>query len=178
MPREQVSPEYNYEHRRQDTMFSRSVLLMIAVVLAELAVGQPLTEWSTLLGGSNDERCHFVHELSDGGFLIGASKATIGTYERFLKIYELNPDGSERWSQLSGDFLHTGYYAGCATGDGGYVMVGFQADPAEDWVAHAVKVDSNGGSLWSRRYPVGYSNSMLRGVCELPGGDLLMCGVL
>jgi hypothetical protein len=144
--------------------------------------------WRRYFGGSNNDRSYSVLETANGGFLMtGASESDDFDIENPKGSYDFwavqtDADGNLLWAKNFGGAEIDNGYATCASGDGGYIMVGDTRSEDGDvttslgnadlWV---VKFGEQGNLLWQKSYG-GDQFESARSIQPLNNGYYLITG--
>jgi hypothetical protein len=144
--------------------------------------------WWRYFGGSNNDRSYSVLETANGGFLMtGASESDDFDIENPKGSYDFwavqtDADGNLLWAKNFGGAEIDNGYATCASGDGGYIMVGDTRSEDGDvttslgnadlWV---VKFGEQGNLLWQKSYG-GDQFESARSIQPLNNGYYLITG--
>jgi len=109
------------------------------------AAGDPV--WTQTYGGSEDDEGYYVHQTSDGGFIIAGLTESYGAVMRDIYIIRTDTIGNPLWTKLYGGIFNDGANYILEDTDGNFIITG-----ALSWDAFAMKIDSNGDSLWSKKW--------------------------
>ena len=144
--------------------------------------------WRRYFGGTNNDRSFDALETKDGGYLIlGSSESndfditdSKGSYDYW--VVKLNAGGNKIWTKSFGGSEIENGYAGTATADGNFILVGDSRSTDQDitnpkgnadlW---AVKFNANGGKIWDKSLGGGQFDTA-RSIERLPDGTFLMAG--
>lgn len=108
--------------------------------------------WSRTFGGPGMEYGYGCASLDDG-YLVTGYTTSYGAGSKDVYLIRTDEDGNKLWS---GTYGGSGWDVGrsvCEVEDGGYVVCGFTnsyGSGEED--VYLVRVDSEGGEIWSRTY--------------------------
>jgi len=157
---------------------NRTILTLLAWLMATTAQAQPELQWSRTFGGGDVDRCADIVQTPAGGFLLAGYDKSFGHF---------NEDGWLVWLDENGDSLTSREYGGDSwdfffkvlPDEGGYYILGrfasFEGNLGWDspWL---VRLTENGDESWARTYRDenhGYVE------CDLeldPSGNLSMSG--
>ena len=110
------------------------------------------TQWTRTYGGTRNDGGYCVRQTLDGGFVIAGD---IGPETAASNVYLIrtNAMGIERWARTLGSGYEAYGYSVQQTSDGGYIVAGsMDSLGMDDFDVYLVRTDSNGGTLWVRRY--------------------------
>jgi len=115
--------------------------------------------WTMTYGGKYEDGVRYFQQTSDGGFILpGWRYHSKSNYDAL--IIKLDPRGDIEWQKTYGMGTYAGLISIQETVGGGYIGSGWiypdpsNLDNRDMWI---LKVDSNGGIEWQKRY--GGSNS-------------------
>jgi len=97
----------------------------------------------------NMAHAHCVEKTWDHHYLVGGLSG-----EKALVI-KLNPDGSVVWSKTMGN-LYSGFLSLAATHDSCFILAGYTSNPGGLSDVFCVKINTDGDTLWSRSFDLGY----------------------
>jgi hypothetical protein len=108
------------------------------------------TQWTRIYGGDNNCIGWCVQQTSDSGYIITGSK----DYRPAIWLVRTDSQGDSLWTRTFECELYWTSGSGVQqTTDGGFIIVGFAnsigGNDRDIWL---IKTDSNGDSLWSRRF--------------------------
>ena len=136
--------------------------------------------WSRTYGGDGYDFAHAMARTADGGFALAGYTRSFGAGKMDMYLVKTDADGIEQWSQTYGTDRYESAFSVCATGDGGYALLGFQGDSEYDYYGapsqiYLVRTDANGDMLWERTLPsepyaIGYD------LQETAGGAFIIAG--
>lgn len=135
------------------------------------------TLWTRSYEALSSDGVVSVHQMEDGGYVLGASVyregITKGGYDNYLLLTDVN--GGIIQEYLIGDEKYYVLYNAVPTIDGGYLLGGnIEYDDMSE--AYVVKVDSVGETLWKRTYAEQWTNFYIRDMEETSDGGLIMVG--
>lgn len=102
------------------------------------------TVWTQNYGGNEWDEGYYVHQTSDGGFLIAGLTESFGAGLRDIYIIRTDTIGNPVWSKFYGGVFGDGANYIFEDTDGNFIITGTLS-----WDAFAMKIDSNGDSLWT-----------------------------
>jgi hypothetical protein len=105
------------------------------------------TIWSNNYGGNEYDEGYYVHQTSDGGFLIAGLTESFGAGLRDIYIVRTDTIGNLIWSKFYGGVFGDGANYIFEDTDGNFIITGTLS-----WDAFAMKIDSNGDSLWTIKW--------------------------
>jgi hypothetical protein len=108
--------------------------------------------WSRTYGGPEEDVGKYVNVCDDGGYVVVGYTYSYGSGQSDLYLIRTDAVGDTLWTRVYGG---TGYDEGTSvteTDEGGFIATGY----ANSWwirnEAWVVKTDSNGDSVWTRRF--------------------------
>jgi uncharacterized delta-60 repeat protein len=111
------------------------------------------TLWTRTYGGSSWDHATSVRQTFDGGYIIAGSTQSFGAgYDDFYLV-KTDDQGDTLWTRSYGGDLFDYAYSVQQTADGGYVVAGYSCSFGTfDYDFYLVKTNSQGDTLWTRRY--------------------------
>ncbi len=114
-------------------------------------------DWQHTYGGSNDEYNPFIHQTSDGGYIVAGSTYSFGAGGSDIWVLKLSSTGTIDWQRTYGGSDDDEAYSIQQTSDGGYIVAG------ETWsfiggfeaVIWVLKLSSTGTIDWQQTYEGG-----------------------
>ena len=118
------------------------------------------TLWTRTYGGNLDDEGRFVHQTTDGGYIIAGTTESFGAGSADIWLIKTNSSGETIWTRTFGGSDEDRCYSGNTTADGGYCIVGSTSSFPSD--VYLIRTDSLGSTLWSKTYgssehDIGYS---------------------
>lgn len=151
-------------------LFSLLILLLTQVVLA-----QPTTQWSKTYGGSGDDLAHSMIQTADGGFAFTGYTTSYGNNYFEAWLVKTDADGKAQWNKTIGGTPH--YEMGRSliqTPDSGFIIAGdVEFANATTHQAWLIKTDSNGNTVWNQTYGGTNSDTFLSVAQTLDGGFII-----
>ncbi len=118
-----------------------------AYVVAVDSQGNEL--WSQTYGGENTDRVFAVANTSDGGYVLAGITNTFGAGSRDAYLVKISPDGTQDWDLVLGEQLDDVAHAISATGDGGFIVIGYtRSFDAANYDTLLFKVSAGGDLEW------------------------------
>jgi hypothetical protein len=114
-------------------------------------------KWTRTYGGINADRGMSIRNTPDHGAFIAGYSNSFGNFDYDAYCIRIDSVGNMLWyrSYDGGDWDFI--YASDATADGGMVMVGeTYSNTAGDADAYLMRVDTNGDTLWTRKFGTAY----------------------
>jgi hypothetical protein len=114
----------------------------ITLASAQLPRCPLAVEWQISLGGPELEQVYAVHQLADGGYIVGGGG--VGFWAA-----RLDAQGSVLWLRR----YDGGYLSDLQpTADGGFILGGGSFSSASDYDFRIVRLDHDGNKLWDRNF--------------------------
>jgi len=113
----------------------------------------PDTAWTRTYGGSGEDIGKWVHETSDGGYIIVGWTDSYGAGAADAYLVRTDSAGNELWHSTIGGPMNEWIYSACETADGGYVLTGTAYSYDLYWGSNDVylaKADANGNEVWHK----------------------------
>lgn len=112
--------------------------------------------WQKLIGTSGSDAALTIHQMTDGGYLIGGYADTKESNQKEALAVKLYPDGSLEWNQAFGGSLLEEAHGIRQTTDKGYVFCGMTSSEGRGGTdLMVVKLDINREIEWQ----IGYGGS-------------------
>jgi len=148
-------------------------------------------EWQNCLGGTNDDRAHFIQQTSDGGFIVaGFTESHDGDVlghhgAADYWVVKLNSSGAILWQKCLGGSSDDIAYSIQQTSDGGFIVAGrtssyYDGDVSgnhgdvDSWV---VKLNSSGGAILWQKCLGGSSDANAYSIQQTSDGGFIMAGL-
>jgi hypothetical protein len=111
------------------------------------------TLWTRTYGGAVEDLATNAIQTPDEGFMVSGYTRSYGAGGWDIYLLRTDPNGDTLWTRTYG-YPGTDLCAGIrATSDGGYLLVGSTNSlTAGGYDVYILKTDSNGDTLWTRRY--------------------------
>jgi len=134
--------------------------------------------WTHTYGGIADERCYYMQQTSDHGFIMVGYTQSFGPNLPYENGYVVKTDsaGNVQWSTAFGGNGGEFCYYAQQTSDGDYIIAAVTSDsfsPFQD--GYLVKLDSNGNIIWSKHYGSSI-NDRFTAVLETPDRGYIVGG--
>lgn len=134
------------------------------------------TLWTKTYGGTEDDVGSSVQQTSDGGFIIVGWTNSFGAGLHDVYIIKTNAIGDTIWTKIIGGEKGDNALSVKVTSDGGYIVVGQTCSyRAGDPDVYLIKTDSEGDTLWSRKYG-GLRSDWGTSVLETPDNGYIVIG--
>ncbi len=109
--------------------------------------------WNKTFGGSSNEVLYYVHQTTEGGYILAGFTESFGNGGRDLWLIKTDEYGDEIWNKtFGGTNDELGNFVQ-PTSDGGYIITGstesFGSGSEDFWL---IKVDGNGNEEWNKTY--------------------------
>jgi len=115
----------------------------------------PDTAWTRTYGGSGEDIGKWVHETSDGGYIIVGWTNSYGAGAADAYLVRTDSSGNEVWHSAIGGSQDEWIESACETSDGGYVLTGTAYSYDLYWQSNDVylaKADANGNEIWHKYF--------------------------
>ena len=110
-------------------------------------------EWQKTYGGDSKDWTLFVHQTSDGGYVVAGGTSSFGAGGGDLWVLKLGPDGTIGWQKTYGGNHDDGGGIIQQANDGGYIVAGgtesFGAGDRDLWI---LKLRADGTVEWQKTY--------------------------
>ncbi len=112
------------------------------------------TLWTHRYGTSDNEHAESVKQTHDGGYIMAGWLSFYDTFLYYnIYVVRTDADGDTIWTWKYAGELYAYAYDVEETPDNGYVIVGKTGGPDfDDYDAYLIKLDANGGIVWTRVY--------------------------
>lgn len=103
------------------------------------------TEWNKTYGGKKDDHARYIHQTTDGGYIITGSTSSFSKDQhRTLWLIKIYSNGSEEWN-ITFQNDENGY---CVqeTANEGYIVTGY----TDELKLVLLKTDKNGETVWRK----------------------------
>lgn len=147
--------------------------IFLLIVCSELWA-QPDSLWSRTFGTTGSENCREMIRTTDNGFaLVGGILSPIGS--RNFYLVKTDSLGNESFARSIGSSDPNYAQAIAQTGDGGFIMAGYNVTTTtdDDWLL--LKTNANGDSMWSRTYG-GMLEDQCNSVHQTSDGGYILAG--
>jgi uncharacterized delta-60 repeat protein len=134
------------------------------------------TLWTKTYGGTGADRAYAVDTTSDGGFIIAGSTQSFGASQGGFYLIKTNSVGDTQWTAIYDNFEIDECRDVKPTGDGGYILAGFtRALGAGEYDMYLIKVNSNGDTLWTKKYGE-FLDDQCYSIQVMSDGGFVFCG--
>jgi hypothetical protein len=123
-----------------NTLHDKDIFLMRTDV-----AGDPV--WTQTYGGSEDDEGIYVHQTSDGDFIVVGYTESFSAVGRDIFIIRADTNGNSLWTKLYGGAFHDAATYVLETQARNFIVIG-----THSFDAFAMKIDSNGDSLWFKKW--------------------------
>jgi len=107
-------------------------------------------QWSKTFGSYLMEMANFVHQASDGGYIIAGFGASGLSAD--LWLIKTDNNGTQKWRRVYGGADHYGSGSVQQTSDGGYIMTGATGATLDEMDFWLLKVNKDGVERWARTF--------------------------
>jgi len=110
------------------------------------------SQWSKAYGGSSDERCFKIMQLSDKGYIIIGGTYSFGQGDLDVYLVRIDSIGNHLWSKAYGSSALDEAVDVNVTNDGGFILAGysFSSSGAGNRDCYVIKTNSNGNMQWNK----------------------------
>lgn len=138
------------------------------------SVGDSLT--SQRHGGGGQDLGWGMNPTPDGGYMLAGVTSSTGAGLTDMWVVKVNEDGVHQWDRSYGSPLSDQCYAITPSDDGGFYLSGMtQGFGAALWDYWLVRIESDGDTLWTRRYG-GPGFERVRSMETDNDGNIIMAG--
>lgn len=135
-------------------------------------------EWMQLHGGAFQSKAYSVKQTTDSGFVLTGSVSD-ANYDQFVYLLKTDSNGDTIWNKILSD---PSYFLGYGrdviqTDDGGFLIVadGLFYSTDTSTIIYAIKTDSNGDTIWTRKYEL-YEGAYAHEVQQTQDGGYIIAG--
>jgi hypothetical protein len=121
------------------------------------------TLWTKTYGGPSYEEGYFVHQTSDGGYILTGYTDSFGAGLYDVYLIKTDSIGDTLWTKTFGGTAYEEGYSVQQTSDGGFITSGYtESFGAGLYDVYLIKTDFMGDTLWTKMfggatYDYGYS---------------------
>src|SRR6185503_13680494 len=135
------------------------------------------TIWTQTFDGGEKDLFYKVINTFDGGFMLCGYSSSFGNGSDDAYYVKLDSNGNELWHFTYGGIGKDRAQDVAATMDGGYILAGYtnSGTGSQGVNSFLVKLDSNGGQTWSKRFG-GLSYDDANSVKQLSDGGYILTG--
>ncbi len=150
------------------------IFIIIAACLEVIYCQAPDTAWTKAYDGGGSEECRWIEETSDKGFIMaGVSQISGDTWMDILLI-RTDQNGNTLWKHRYGDeIINQDAYCVKEDYDGGFVIAGIKHLTALLRNAWVIKTDSNGDTVWTKKYGGSLNTEALHVSCTVDSGYII-----
>jgi len=134
----------------------------------------PEIEWEKAFGGLYADYAYDVVEIEGVGYVAAGSFAP-GVYEHDIYVIKTDLNGNIIWDSTFGGAENDYARAILATDDGGVIVTGpEQSFPPEGTDIYTLRLNQNGGVVWSNIYGYESRAEVPQGMCRLVDGNYMI----
>jgi hypothetical protein len=131
--------------------------------------------WSRTYGWGGAESANYVEQTTDGGYILGGWTSRSIYSEYSVLLLKTDENGDTLWSCHYGSEHSNGTRQLQQTPDGGYIVSAWYGVGPQTYDYYLLKTDTDGDTLWTRRYGQSYWN-MLRSFDQTSDGGYILGG--
>ena len=121
------------------------------------------TLWTKIIGSMNWDAGAYMIETSNNGYTIIGAKYSSGNGQSDLWIIKIDTMGNKLWEKLYGGVSYDFGASIIQTSDDGYLALGStRISDTSDPDVWLIKTNSNGDSLWTKKFGIGLGESIIR----------------
>jgi hypothetical protein len=134
-------------------------------------------QWTTTIGGKEDDKGHSLIQTSDGGYAITGFTSSFGAGRADVYVVKLDANGNLQWTKtIGGPASETGFSL-IQTSDGGYAITGFTSSfGAGRADVYVVKLDANGKPQWTKTIGAKNENLSKSSLIQTSDGSYVIAG--
>lgn len=115
------------------------------------------TLWTKTYDNSQSDASWAVEQTTDSGFITAGVTFNNATFKDNVYLIKTNTTGDSIWKKQYGGATDCFANSVQQTTDGGYIIAGSAADPANiSYNVYLIKTDQNGDTLWTRQFGGNY----------------------
>ena len=135
------------------------------------------TTWTRTFGKRNSDGAASILETQDGGYLIaGTTDHYYNGFSYDVWLLKVSTNGDSLWSKYYGGYDDESSNSIHPTKDGGYVICASVSSSSRENDGHLlIKIDSQGDTLWTRRFGA-ESNDWASDGFPTEDGGFILCG--
>lgn len=133
-------------------------------------------QWSTVIGGDDNDNAFNILELADGSFLFTGTQFSFGAGSHDLWVVKLDSGGQVLWAKTYGASTEDHCRTIIPTEDGNFLIVGHtRINGAADWNMLLVKITPDGNLIWANSYGGG-GDELGEGITSLGSNRYVLYG--
>ena len=158
----------------------KRLVITFTILMAMLTIANaqaPDTAWTRSYSRSNWDKCNWIAETMDGGFIMAGESSPADQNWIDILVIRTDADGDSLWACIYTDSL-IGQHALCikeTPADSGFVIAGYKSLTMSLRNAYIIKTDSDGDTLWSYLYG-GSRNAEAQHVSRTADGGYIVTG--
>ncbi len=134
------------------------------------------TLWTKKYDWSSYEIAYSVHELPEGGYIIGGYTSSFGAGASDFLLMKTDELGDSLWMRTYGGTADERAFSAQITADGGYALSGYtHTYGAGFFDFYLLKTDSKGDTMWTRTYG-GTNQEMANDMEQTTDGGYVLTG--
>ena len=133
--------------------------------------------WSKTISTAKDDYSNSLLQTADGGYIVLVCFWDVKAGKWKLSLLKTDDYGEVKWSKIYSSSSDAFGNSVSQTSDGGYVILGkTKSSDKKSWDMYLIKTDSNGDTLWEKRYGENLDNEYGVSVVETTDGGYLLYG--
>lgn len=133
------------------------------------------TAWIKTFGGVSNDAAYSVKQTSDGGYILVGETSSFGAGNSDVWLIKTNYVGDTLWTKtFGGNSFDFGYSVKQIT-NGGYILTGWTRsfNTMLDYDVWLINLDSNGNTIWTKRFGGNYQDGANSVDQTLDGGFII-----
>lgn len=133
-------------------------------------------QWSTVIGGDDNDNAFNILELQDGSFLFTGTQFSFGAGSHDFWVVKIDSGGQVIWAKTYGSTTEDHCRTVIPTDDGNFLVIGHTRSTAVgDWDMLLIKITPNGDLIWANSYGGG-GDELGEGITSISGNRYVLYG--